>query len=395
MKLCSLAVSSLLLLLGLLAAEGARLAAPGHNKAAETLVKKAKAETELATKEMELSKLLEKKAKQDPAGSEAATKDEAAAKAALATGAKALEGAKKDIAEASSTKTPTNAKMAVAGSKRGAAGFLKKAKLETELAKEEVGLSKALEARAKKEPAGSAPAAKDEADAKAALAAGEKAIGAAKAAMAEAKEKMPAVESKKKPVAAKPATPVEQLDRVAQSLATLAKLKSTMTQGQHYEGQEMAEGAITTEMGKDGAVWSTIMDMMKAAQDVGKKMKTAKSAGEKEELMKSVEDQLNAKATKLGDLTKEADAKDEQHGEEYLLGLLTQHLGKWNATQELDAVKQFQQELPVAQELVLHHNASTPLAMQLGQLMDAEKKVQTVAKKVKVVFLQLASSLSK
>merc|ERR1719387_1475139 len=100
---------------------------------------------------MELSKLLEKKAKQDPAGSEAATKDEAAAKAALATGAKALEGAKKDIAEASSTKTPTNAKMAVAGSKRGAAGFLKKAKLETELAKEEVGLSKLETELAKEE----------------------------------------------------------------------------------------------------------------------------------------------------------------------------------------------------------------------------------------------------
>ena len=49
-------------------------------------LKKVKAETELATKEMQLSKLLRERAQLEPKGSEAEKKDEAAAMAAAVSG---------------------------------------------------------------------------------------------------------------------------------------------------------------------------------------------------------------------------------------------------------------------------------------------------------------------
>merc|ERR1719487_1409778 len=124
------------------------------------------------------------------------------------------------------------------------------------------------------------------------------------------------------------------------------------------------KSAKSTELGKkDSAIWSTIMDMVATSEAAAKKMKSAKSKKEQE------------KATQLGNFTQKVEETDKRHSEEYLLGLLMQHLGKWNATQEIAAVKKFQ-DLPIAKELLAHHDSSKPLAPQLGDLMDAEEKEQ-------------------
>lgn len=289
---------------------------------------------------------------------------------------------------------------------KSAEQLMKKAKLETELAKKEIELSKEYKSKAEAEQKSSPEASKkDAAAAQTAMAAGSKAVKIAKEEIAEAKKAAPAAtkEEKKAPVkeaAAKkkpagPVDPAQQLAQITKGLETLSSLKSVFAanQGEKLDGQEIAEGAMTSELGKkDSAVWSTIMEMVAATQGAAKKLQSAKTKDEKEAAMKSVEDSLNAKAMQLGNFTKKVEETDKRHSEEYLLGLLNQHMGKWNATQEIAAVKKFQ-DLPIAKELLAHHDSSKPLAPQLGDLMDAEEKEQKAAKKAAKMFLQLAQSV--
>lgn len=306
-----------------------------------------------------------------------------------------------------------SARLAGPVAKKDAKTLVKKAKVEVDLAKQELELSKDLSERAKLEAKDSPDKSKkDAAAAQDAMAAGAKAVKAAKEEVAEAKQNGAAKKeaptapaaSPKKDVAVKPTAPEDpatQLLRVSKGLDTLSKLKTLFNknaQGEKLEGQEIAEGAMTTELGKkDSAVWSTIMDMVAATQQAATKMNKNATKDEKEAVMKSVEDSLNAKAAKLGDFTKEVETTDQRHSEEYLLGLLMQHIGKWNETEQLDAVKKFSKELPIAKELLAHHDDKLPLAPQLGDLMDKEKKehaaAYVAAGKAKKMFIQLAASV--
>lgn len=237
------------------------------------------------------------------------------------------------------------------------------------------------------------------------MVAGAKAVEGAKHDVAEAKEdrggaaaaEKPETTEKKeeeKPAEEKAVAPAAhddagQIDKVSKGLGMLAKLKGLFAKDQG--ASEMAEGAMTAELSKkDSTVWATIMDMVKTTQEVGSKLKNSKlSKAEKDALMKSVEDKLNAKADSLGGFTQQVDKTDERHSEEYLLGLLMQHQGTWNSTKQLDVLKGFSKALPIARELLeRQEEAKKPLAVQLGDLMDKEK-----AKKASKVFLQLASSL--
>merc|ERR550514_514522 len=109
--------------------------------------------------------------------------------------------------------------------------------------------------------------------------------------------------------------------------------------------------------------------------------------------MKSVEEQLNSKALKLGDFTNEVEKTDQRQSEEYLLGLLMQHQGKWSADQQTTVMKKFAKTLPIAQEVLDHHDTSKSFAMELGELMDKKKNERNAAKKASQVFLQLSASL--
>merc|ERR1719460_3294366 len=81
-----------------------------------------------------------------------------------------------------------------------------------------------------------------------------------------------------------PPDQAKELIRISKGLEQLSKLKAVFVknQGEKLDGQEIAEGAMTTELGKkDSAVWSTIMDMVAAAQGAASKMNSAKTKDEK------------------------------------------------------------------------------------------------------------------
>merc|ERR550537_364674 len=95
--------------------------------------------------------------------------------------------------------------------------------------------------------------------------------------------------------------------------------------------------------------------------------------------MDSLEKVMNEKAATLKTVTDHAGEVQEQHSEEYLLGVLMHHQKDWSLEKQLNATKTFVETCDAAKQLLKVYNKSQPLAPQLASLMD-HKKVPAAAK---------------
>lgn len=214
---------------------------------------------------------------------------------------------------------------------------------------------------------------------------------AKKAAPAKAETK-PAAKNTTKP-AAKAEAPVseeEQLKRLQNGLTQIRKLKSTFqSDGKANDLEQFAAGAMTSELGKsDSGVWSTIETMLDATAKVTSGMK-GKSQAEKEKLMSSLSETLTNKAQNLQTAADTAEKLNQEHSNEYLLGLLMQHQGEWSEEKQLNTTKKFAHDSPLIRDLLAHHDEKKPLAPQLAALMDKEKPGASKAAQDSVVVKQL------
>eukprot|EP00928_Gymnodinium_smaydae_P009160 TRINITY_DN13392_c0_g1_i1.p1 TRINITY_DN13392_c0_g1~~TRINITY_DN13392_c0_g1_i1.p1 ORF type:complete len:144 (-),score=38.46 TRINITY_DN13392_c0_g1_i1:76-507(-) len=141
--------------------------------------------------------------------------------------------------------------------------------------------------------------------------------------------------------------------------------------------------------------------MIGSVQQISKSMEGKKTAAEREELMSSLEGELNKKATVLSNVTADVSKKQQQQDEEYMLGLLIMHQKDWSLEKQLNATATFMHTSPVLRSLYRHHNAVGPLAPQLAALMDAEsnpardrdaRKMSKAAVLAAHVFIQLRDS---
>merc|ERR1719389_972269 len=122
-----------------------------------------------------------------------------------------------------------------------------------------------------------------------------------------------------------------------------------------------------------------------------------KSKAEQEKMMDNLEQLMNAKSATLKNVTEKAGEVQEQHSEEYLLGVLMHHQKDWSIEKQLNATKTFVNTCDAAKELLKVYNKSQPLAPQLAALMD-HKKVPAAGKVAAEhtathMLLQLVSSL--
>lgn len=195
----------------------------------------------------------------------------------------------------------------------------------------------------------------------------------------------------------------QQIAHLAEGLQSIQKLeavftaKDSATNAGKADIEQFAQGAMTTELSnKDSAVWSTIQAMMGATSAVMGKMK-GKNKAEQEKIMDNLEKTLNEKAQTLKTVTDKASVVQEQHSEEYLLGVLMQHTKDWSFERQLNATKTFADSCTAAKELLKHHNSSQPLAPQLAALMDTKKAhagAKVAAEKAAAkLFIQLVDSL--
>jgi len=225
------------------------------------------------------------------------------------------------------------------------------------------------------------PLAKAVAPAKAAVA---KAVVAkavvAKAAVAKAVDAKAVVA---KAAVAKPHSEVETLEALNKGLKTIHNLRALFSKDKKEErgAEKFANGALSEELSnKDSQVWSTIENMLGATQDAMKSVQ-GKSKTEREQVMKSLEGELDKKATVLSKVNDDVSKKQEQQDEEYLLGLLLLHKDNWSMEKQLNATKTFMHNSPILKNLFEHHDTSKPLAPQLAAMLDAKPK-QVVATKV-------------
>lgn len=192
-------------------------------------------------------------------------------------------------------------------------------------------------------------------------------------------------------------TPDEQIANLKQGLMSIEKLRGIFTapdnNDPHTNVEQFAQGAMTTELSKkDSKVWSTIETMLGATQAVMGKMK-GKNSTEQDKMMNDLEKDMNKQAVNLEVVNKKAGVLQEQHSEEYLLGVLMQHQ-KWPMEKQLNATRTFAVDCVAAQELLKHYNKSQPLAPQLAAIMDAKKsKAAAAEKKAAKMFIQLANTL--
>merc|ERR550537_1661951 len=112
--------------------------------------------------------------------------------------------------------------------------------------------------------------------------------------------------------------------------------------------------------------------------------------------MDSLEKVMNEKAATLKTVTDHAGEVQEQHSEEYLLGVLMHHQKDWSIEKQVNVTKNFTETCDAARQLLKSYNKSQPLAPQLAGLMD-HKKVPSAAKVVAEkgaakMFHQLGSS---
>jgi len=198
-------------------------------------------------------------------------------------------------------------------------------------------------------------------------------------------------------------TAAEQLASLSQGLQSISKLRAVFTASDtgistdQTKLENFAQGAMTTELSsKNSKVWSTIQAMLEATQGVYKGMQN-KSKADQEKMMDGLEKNLNNEALTLRNVTEKAGKIQEQHSEEYLLGVLMQHQKDWTFEKQLNVTHGFVENCAAAKELYKHHNASAPLAPQLAELMDAKKARKSgkvVAEKAAAkLFIQLVDSL--
>lgn len=180
------------------------------------------------------------------------------------------------------------------------------------------------------------------------------------------------------PAKAKP-TDAETLKALTNGLKTIHNLRAIFTKDKEatspQDGAEkFANGAMSEELSsKDSQVWSTIENMMGAVQDSMTSMK-GKSKDERDKVMKSLEANLDKKATVLSKVNDDVSKKQQQQDEEYLLGLLLLHKDNWSMEKQLNATEKFMHNSPILQNLFAHHDATKPLAPQLAVMLDAKPK---------------------
>lgn len=198
-------------------------------------------------------------------------------------------------------------------------------------------------------------------------------------------------------------TAAEEITSLQNGLMMIHKLQAAMTAPEaevpadKKDLTQFAQGAMTSELQKkDSVVWSTIDSMMSATTQAMIAMK-GKSKTEQEKVMDDLEKQINGKAVVLKNVTEKVGMQQEQHSEEYLLGVLMQHQKDWSFDKQLNATKNFADNCLAAKDLVAHHNSSQPLAPQLAAIMDnrkAKKAAKAAAeKKAAKLLIQLVSSL--
>jgi len=201
-------------------------------------------------------------------------------------------------------------------------------------------------------------------------------------------------------------TAAEEIASLQSGLMMIHKLQASLTaepaaeQGTPADKRDLvqfAQGAMTSELQKkDSKVWSTIDAMMKMTTQAMISMK-GKSKAEQEKVMDSLENDINGKAAILRNVTDKVGMQQEQHSEEYLLGVLMQHQKDWSFQKQLNVTKNFADNCLAAKDLVAHHNASQPLAPQLAAIMDSRKAKKaakaSAEKKAAKMLIQLVSSL--
>jgi len=179
----------------------------------------------------------------------------------------------------------------------------------------------------------------------------------------------------KKPSA--PQTEADKLEALSNGLKTIHNLRAMFKKDGQQESpmagaEKFANGAMSEELSnQDSQVWSTIESMLGSVQQATKSMKGKKKA-DRDQIMASLEGELDGKATVLGNVTADVSKKQQQQDEEYLLGLLILHQKDWSMDKQLNATQTFMHNSPVLRDLFEHHDASKPLAPQLAVLMDAE-----------------------
>lgn len=176
----------------------------------------------------------------------------------------------------------------------------------------------------------------------------------------------------------------EQIANLNSGLATIMKLKAVFTapsggMAGHSDVEKFAQGAMSSELAaKDSPVWNAIESMLTATAKTTEQMK-GKSKDEQEKIMDNLEQFMNDKASTLKNVTEKAGEVQEQHSEEYLLGVLMHHQKDWSIEKQLNATKTFVNTCDAAKELLKVYNKSQPLAPQLAAIMD-HKKVPAAAK---------------
>jgi len=181
---------------------------------------------------------------------------------------------------------------------------------------------------------------------------------------------------KKQSKPTRPQTEAEKLESLSKGLQSIhnlrAMFKSSKENSPHRDAEKFANGAMSEELSnQDSQVWSTIETMLGAVQQATKSMQ-GKKKSEQDQLMASLESQLNKKAGVLSHVTDSVEKKQKQQDEEYLLGLLIMHQKDWSMEQQLNATKTFMHDSVVLRDLYDHHDAGKPLAPQLAAMMDAE-----------------------
>lgn len=200
----------------------------------------------------------------------------------------------------------------------------------------------------------------------------------AKAAVVQPKGKSTAAAPKvAAPVKAKAPSDADSLEALGNGLKIINNLRAVFTKKEDklQDGAEkFANGAMSEELSnKDSQVWSTIETMIAATQKAKAEMK-GKSKEDREKAMKSLEADLDKKATVLSNVNNDVSKKQRQQDEEYVLGLLLLHKDNWSMDKQLDALQKFMHNSPVMQDLFKHHDSSKPLAGQLAVMLDAQPK---------------------
>jgi hypothetical protein len=176
----------------------------------------------------------------------------------------------------------------------------------------------------------------------------------------------------------------EQIQSLNSGLETIMKLKAVFTApsgglAAQSDVEKFAQGAMSSELSsKDSPVWGAIATMLSATAKTTEQMK-GKSKAEQEKIMDNLEKTLNEKAATLKNVTEKAGVVQEQHSEEYLLGVLMHHQKDWSIEKQVNATKTFVETCDAARQLLKSYNKTQPLAPQLAAIMD-HKKVPAASK---------------